>query len=256
MQYEYPDDMRPTPVRIRERFYRTSFPESVIAGWLEGREDTPLFVDIGTETTLYKPRFKDLKGKLVRLDDWEDMTDLQEKLVEYAPEDVYYKRTVEKDGRVEVNPEQELVFGLGPRHVSCNHCERKRAYMDEQWHPYVFCQDCFAHAASETRNLYAFLERHFDDMNVVYAGRQFHIHVNDPEAFKMPVGDREQLAKKVATQFPIDESITAGENDFVRLPGTVNGLVSRVAVPIPVSALVDPEQILAEHARLPDEQQG
>ncbi|MFB6265738.1 MAG: hypothetical protein ABEI07_01500, partial [Candidatus Nanohaloarchaea archaeon] len=68
--------------------------------------------------------------------------------------------------------------------------------------------------------------------------------VEDEEAFRMDREDRRELAGKVAKEFPIDPSITAGEKDLIRLPGSLHGLVSKVVTPLEPSDLSDPERIL------------
>lgn len=244
MQYNYPQGLKPAPVPLRERFYREEFPMEQVEQRAERWPGFAPVIDVGTESTLYKPRLQKMKGKLVRVTDYRDLTHLAEKIADFAPEDVYYNRTIQRDGQVEVNPDQELVFRIAPHELSCRKCDRKRNYMDRKWHKYVFCLDCLTEAAHQTRSLYGFLERHFTDMNLVYAGRAFHIHVNDEEGFKMPMADRTELARRVGSQFPIDEDITAGENELIRLPGTMNGLVSRKATIITVTDLNDPEHIL------------
>lgn len=248
MEYNFPGDLKPAPVRHRDRFYREQFPTDEIAERMERWPQFTPVIDVGSETTLYRPRFKDAKGKLVRLTDFSTVQELQDKIVEYAPEDIYYNRTLQKEGQVEVDPEQELVFKLVPWRADCRHCDRKREYMDEQFYQFVFCEDCFEQTAFETRNLYAFLERHFGDMGIFYTGRGFQVHVNDDAGYKMPRSDREELAAKVASEFPIEEGITAGETELVRLPGSLNGLVSRKVTKVAVSDLNDPEHILTQKA--------
>ncbi len=246
MKYDFPAGLKPAQVRKRERFYREEFPREAVEQRMERRDQFVPVIDVGTESTLYKPRLQDLTGKLLRIEDWDDLTQLQEKIADYAPEDVYYNLTLTKDGRIELNPEQELVFRIAPHTLSCTTCDRKRGYMDEQWHKYVFCRDCFRDAAQHMRNLYVFLERHFDEMDLVYTGRAFHIHIDDDEGYRMQQEDREELAHKVSQQFPIQKDITAGENDLVRLPGSLNGLVSRTVTPITVEDLTDPTPILTD----------
>lgn len=201
-------------------------------------------VDIGSDSTRYRPRFKQYKGKLVRINEFEDLDDLKSKIVDYAPEDLYYATTIEKEDRIETNPEKELVFDLDPENVECKNCERKKKYLEGTAEEYVFCDECFGEVAEETRQLFSFLKNHFSDLQLVYSGRGFHIHVEDMEAFRMDREDRRELAGKVAKEFPIDPAITAGEKDLMRLPGSLHGLVSKIVTPMEPSELSDPERIL------------
>lgn len=250
MQYDYPEGLKPTPVKKRELFYREEFPREQVARRIGRWYRFVPVVDVGSESTLYKPRLKDLKGKLVRVKEYKDISHLSEKLVDYAPEDIYYNRTIEKDDEVSVNPDQELVFRIAPFQMDCTSCERKRQYLEESKHENVFCLNCLGKAATETKNLYAFLKRHFDDMDIVFSGRGFNIHVNDEEGYRMSMDDRWELAKKVAQEFPIDKDITGGDNDLVRLPGSLNGLVSRKATVVSPQDLDDVEYLL-NHKSLP-----
>jgi len=248
MQYDYPAGLKPASVEQRERFYREEFPREQVARRIGRWYRFVPVIDIGSESTLYKPRLSDLKGKLVRVSGYTDIDQLVEKFVDYAPEDIYYSRTIEKPDEVHVNPDQELVFRIGPFAVDCVRCERKRKYLDEDQHRNVFCLDCLGTAAEKTKELYRFLKRHFDDMDIVYAGRGFNIHVNDEDAYRMAMEDRWELANKVAKQFPIDKEVTAGDKDMIRLPGSLNGLVSRTAITISPHDLDDVEFLLNHKA--------
>ncbi len=251
MRYDYPAGMKPTPVRERERFYREEFETAFLEERMERWKRFVPVIDIGTDSTLYKPRLQELKGKLVRIKEYRDLPHLVEKIGDYAPEDIYYSRTISREGQVDVNPTQELVFRIAPHQLDCRKCDRKRQHMEKQYREYVFCRGCFADAAHHTRNLYMFLERHFDDMDLVYTGRAFHLHVNDEEGFQMQQEDRWELARKVARQFPIQKDITAGDTDLVRLPGSLNGLVSRTVTQLSVSHMTDPDHII-ESLSVPD----
>lgn len=54
----------------------------------------------------------------------------------------------------------------------------------------------------------------------------------------MSVHERRRIAKEVkAKGFPIDEWVTLGDMRLIRLPYSLNGLVSRIAVPLDVREL-------------------
>lgn len=244
MRFDFPEELRPATVEERERFYEESFPRAELEERLARWDTFVPVVDVGAETTLYRPRWKKYKGKMVRLTEYGSLEELKTKLVDYAPEDLYYVTTIEKEGKIETNPEKELVFDLDPENVPCKDCRRRKKYLEGVAEEYAFCEGCFAEVAAETRQLFAFLEDHFDQLQLVYSGRGFHIHVNDDEAFLMDREDRRELAGKVAREFPVDAEVTAGEKDLIRLPGSLHGLVSKVVTPIEVDALSDPERIL------------
>ncbi|MFB6265925.1 MAG: DNA primase, partial [Candidatus Nanohaloarchaea archaeon] len=72
MKFDFPDGMRPSTVEEREEFYRNSFPIEVIEEKMERWDRFVPVVDVGSETTRYRPRFKQYKGKLVRINEFED----------------------------------------------------------------------------------------------------------------------------------------------------------------------------------------
>lgn len=244
MRFDFPDGMRPATVEERERFYRESFPVEQLRSRMDRWDPVIPVVDVGSESTRYRPRFREYKGKLVRLTGWDDMDDLREKIVSCAPEDLYYVTTVEKEDRIETNPEQELVFDLDPENLPCRRCDMKRKRLEKPAKDYVFCMDCFADLARETKQLYALLQNSFDDLELVYSGRGFHIHVRDEAGFLMDREDRRELAGRITAEFPVDEEVTSGENDLIRLPGSLHGLVSRTATVLEPGDLDDPERIV------------
>ena len=70
-------------------------------------------------------------------------------------------------------------------------------------------------------------------LKVVYSGRGFHIHVFDQKAYQLTVNERLDLAKKVKKAgFHIDDWVTSGEFRLIRLPYSLNGLVSRIVLPL------------------------
>ncbi|MFB6076792.1 MAG: hypothetical protein ABEK12_01525 [Candidatus Nanohaloarchaea archaeon] len=243
MRFDFPGEMRPATVEERQQFYRESFPmEEVRDRTARWDVFTPV-VDVGSESTRYRPRFKQFRDKLVRLTDWETLDDLHDKIVEYAPEDLYYVTTVEKEDRIEINPEQELVFDLDPERVDCETCDRKRERLPSPAADHVFCMDCFTDLARQTRQLAAFLRTHFDEMQIVYSGRGFHIHIADDAGFMMDREDRIELQTKVSGEFPVSR-VTTADDDLVRMPGSLHGLVSRVVTPIGIDDLDDPAAII------------
>jgi len=70
-------------------------------------------------------------------------------------------------------------------------------------------------------------------MRLVYSGRGFHIHVLDPAAYAFDEKKRLEIARAVKEKgFAIDEWVTAGEMRLIRLPYSLNGLVSRIVLPL------------------------
>jgi DNA primase catalytic subunit len=85
----------------------------------------------------------------------------------------------------------------------------------------------------EATELYEYLANRFSELKVVYSGRGFHIHVLDKLAYKLNNQERLNLAQQVKKEgFHIDEWVTSGEMRLIRLPYSLNGLVSRIVLPL------------------------
>jgi len=70
-------------------------------------------------------------------------------------------------------------------------------------------------------------------MRVVYSGRGFHVHVLDAAAYALSAEERIELAEKVKSLgFEVDAWVTAGEMRLIRLPYSLHGMVSRIALPL------------------------
>jgi DNA primase catalytic subunit len=68
---------------------------------------------------------------------------------------------------------------------------------------------------------------------VVYSGRGFHVHVLDKESYGLSVQERQKIADEVKQAgFHIDAWVTSGEMRLIRLPYSLNGLVSRIVLPL------------------------
>jgi DNA primase catalytic subunit len=76
------------------------------------------------------------------------------------------------------------------------------------------------------------LKSDYKRMKVTYSGRGFHIHVFDENAYRMSRKERGELADQIAKSFPIDEWVTEGESHLIRLPFSLNALVSRIVLPL------------------------
>jgi len=82
------------------------------------------------------------------------------------------------------------------------------------------------------------LSRRFGDIQIVYSGRGFHLHVLDKEALWWTRKKRLVYANSLISKgFDMDEWVTAGGIRMIRLPYSLNGLVSRIALPLKPSAL-------------------
>jgi len=254
MRFSFPDELSPPSVEQRHRFYEEEFNVQRVRE-LAPRWSHPVFaIDIGTESTLYKRRFKEYKNKMIFVREYDDLEHLQKKLAYYAPEDLYYETKT-----YDTNPQhnnakwqqpsgQQLVFDLDPELVDCRSCELTRRHMEnETVASYTFCEECFVKVAEATADLRRFLTKHFDRLQTYFSGRGFHIHVKDEEGFSMSKEQREELASRLEERFPIDTKITAGEKGLMRLPGSLHGLTGRKVVKVSLDDLEEESlQILYE----------
>jgi DNA primase catalytic subunit len=75
------------------------------------------------------------------------------------------------------------------------------------------------------------LKKKFDSIGFVYSGRGMHVHVFDKDAFKLRVTERQKINQS-AMRFGIDPWVSRGYIRLMRLPYSLNGLVSRIVTPL------------------------
>jgi len=95
-----------------------------------------------------------------------------------------------------------------------------------------------------TAKLYEELKDEYKRVKVVFSGRGFHIHVLDKKAVKLSKKEREEIARKYSS-YAIDEWVTNGEMRLIRLPYSLNGLVSRICLPLKIGEVLkfDPRKM-------------
>jgi DNA primase catalytic subunit len=101
-----------------------------------------------------------------------------------------------------------------------------------------FCEIELNIVQKKAVGLYEYLQRQFSELVVTYSGRGFHVHVMDKDAYSLTSEKRLEIAREVKAQgFPIDEWVTSGEYRLIRLPYSLNGLVSRIVISLKKSEL-------------------
>lgn len=258
MERYFPYGQQPLRVEERRQFYESEFQVERALDWMQLDEDVlaELYIDVGTETTRYRPMFSQYLNKLVRLT-YEGEEDLKQKLIKYRPEDVYYQRTysLQHEPLSEVvrtskgkDKREELAFDLDPKGVKggCPKCKTRASKLNgnRRLKALLYCRDCFEEVTERCRELYQFLDRHFHQVKIVFSGRGYHLHVRDREGFALDEKDRKQLAEKVAEEYPIDREVTAGSKDLIRLPGSLNGVVGRKVIVVDPGDLTEPETVM------------
>ena len=241
MKKEFP--FRPSTLQERKQFYEKEFSLEKVKNWFKKNNRTlPQIcaLDAGTETNFIKNK----KWKGIHF--YFPFKELKEKIKKYVPEDIYYDRNLYKDPEKRLKnlssrnffsnknfTSQELVFDIDSDNFACFHSK------DEQ-----VCNKCLNQAWQYTLKLKKTLSNNFQKIKIVYSGRGFHLHVLDRKAFFLSIKEREKLVKKFS-KFPIDPWVSRGYIELVRLPYTLNSLVSRKVMPL------SNKEIFREKATIP-----
>ncbi len=236
VQYQLPEGMRYATLHERKQFYIAEFNLQKVAEWFRnGFGRTKFAVIIGRHTKIYPEKYKADASTTVIIDEYTSLEDIKQQIIEFLPEAVYYDRSVydEKDQKIG----QELAFDLDPENITCpihgtlaNKMKRNQGLS--------FCELELEMVKNEAIGLHHFLENRFSEIRVVYSGRGFHMHVLDQQAYQMITQDRLALAQQVKrVGFHIDEWVTSGEMRLIRLPWSLNGLVSRIVLPLTIDEL-------------------
>ena len=230
-QYYLPVGMRYATLEERKQFYTKEFNPKKVSEWFtSGLGNTKFAVIIGRHTKIFPEKYKEDASTTIIIDEFKDLEDVRGQILEFLPEAVYYDRNVYDANRRKVG--QELAFDLDPENITCPiHGSLEDKMKRHQG--LSFCEIEFDMVKKEAIGLYDFLEICFSDVGVVYSGRGFHLHVLDPNAYKLNTEERLSLAREAKQAgFHIDEWVTSGEYRLIRLPFSLNGLVSRIALPL------------------------
>lgn len=231
VQYSFPSGMRYATLEERKQFYTSEFNLQKIAEWFkDGLGRTKFAVVIGRHTKIYPEKYKKDIATTIIIDEYKNLEDLKLQILEFLPEAVYYDRNVydEKDQKIG----QELAFDLDPENITCPIHGSLADKMKKQ-QGLSFCELELQMVQREAMWLFDLLEDRFSNVRAVYSGRGFHLHVFDKQAYLLTTKERQEIAALVKKEgFHIDEWVTAGEMRLIRLPYSLNGLVSRIALPL------------------------
>lgn len=231
VRYYLPEGMRYSSLKEREQFYRQEFNPEKVEQWFKGINGKIFFaVIIGRHTHIYPEKYKEDASTTIIIDEYKDIDEVMNLIIEFLPESVYYDRNVYNEKNKIVG--QELAFDLDPENIKCPIHGSLTDKM-KKGQGLSFCELELKLVKEQALSLYEYLEKSFSIMKIVYSGRGYHIHVFDKYAYDMTRKEREQVAKSVkANGFPIDEWVTAGDMRLIRLPYSLHGLVSRIAIPL------------------------
>jgi len=164
-------------------------------------------------------------------------------LIDFMPESAYYDRNVYNDWdqarHLENDPTQlgssfgqELVFDIDPENFTCP----IHGTLEEKMRRHQglsFCRLEFQLAQQEAAQLIEILSGNFSDISLVYSGRGFHIHIGDEETAFWSRKKRLALVRSLTKRgLVMDEWVPSGGMRLIRLPYSLNGLVSRAVIPL------------------------
>ena len=230
-KYLLPSGMRYATLEERKQFYTTEFSLPKVQHWLERHKGKVKFAAvIGRHTKIYPEKYRDDAGTTIIIDEYKGLDQVRDYLTEFLPEAAYYDRNIydAKDRKAR----QELAFDLDPENITCP-IHGTLADKMRRNQGLSFCKLELEMVKEQALSLYEHLEHQFSRIKIVYSGRGFHIHIFDTEAYALNTQQRRNLAQKVKEKgFQIDGWVTAGDMRLIRLPYSLHGLVSRVAIPL------------------------
>ncbi|OGS43311.1 MAG: hypothetical protein A3K76_02825 [Euryarchaeota archaeon RBG_13_57_23] len=244
--HRFPTGLRASTLAERKSFYEREFDVHGLSRWIGDRSRNMKFAMIlGRHTGIVAEAHTAHKNDVMIIDDWISARDVREYAVEYLPEGLYYDRNryldVRDCARCGNRPRackkcynydgQQLAFDLDPENVDCpyhGHIGDKIA----RGSGLSFCMYEFKQVRGQAIRLLCELCSSYRDVRVVYSGRGFHIVVYDEPAYSLSVGQRKTIAKEFAARYDIDEWVTEGGSRLMRLPYSLNALVSRKCMEI------------------------
>ncbi len=236
--------MRPSSIKERKRFYAHQFTITPLRKWFEDWNRPVVFaVVIGRHTGIAPREYRRDWKKTILIDEYDDFSDVKRYLMEFRPESAYYDRNLYRDwdqARKGSNSTeglggsfgQELALDVDPENFDCPiHGSLKEKMA--RYQGLSFCRLELQLAQQQVVELLEVLSPNFSDLRVVYSGRGFHIHILDRKTFYWTRKKRLGLVRSLTRRgFVTDEWVPSGGMRLIRLPFSLNGLVSRIALPL------------------------
>ena len=200
----------------------------------------------GRHSGLVIPRHAADKDNVVIIDDWSNARDLRDYCLDWLPEGLYYDRNRYRDvskctkcgSRKRTcfgcpnHDGQQLAFDLDPENVDCPVHGHIGQRMTRGRGLLSFCMIEFRMISRQARELSRELSVRYDRVGIVFSGRGFHVVVDDEDAYALTRKERTALANRMLRRYDIDEWVTAGGSRLMRLPYSLNALVSRKCIPM------------------------
>ena len=202
-----------------------------VSEWFKGRAGKTKFaVIIGRHTKIFPKEYREDRDTTIIIDEYSNLEDVRRQIIEFLPEAAYYDRNIYNQSDQPIG--QELAFDVDPENITCP-IHGTLADKMKRHQGLSFCEIELDLARKQTVSLFEYLEKEYSDLQVVYSGRGFHIHVFDQKACSLNTKERTEIAAKVKSNgFAIDAWVTEGEMKLIRLPYSLHGMVSRIAIPI------------------------
>ncbi len=219
-------EFRPSTLDERKKFYEKEFSLKRAKKWFKDnkiRVPQMCAIDAGGDTGIIID--KRLKGSMLYF----SLSELEYKIKKYVPEDVYYDRNYYENYKKTLKnlnfrkwKEQELVFDIDADNIPCAHSKKNQV-----------CKKCLTRAYFYTMKIKKILKGklNFKKLRIVYSGRGFHIHIFDKKSFSLSLKERKKIVDRLE-KFPIDPWVTRGYMYLIRMPFSLNGLVSRKVIPL------------------------
>ena len=233
-KYYLPEGMRVATLEERREFYSREFDLGRVAGWFGNQAVGTKFAAVmGRHTGVFLKEYREDADTTILLEEHKSLAEVKTQVLRFLPESLYYDRNVydEKDRKIG----QQLAFDLDPENMKCPiHGDLAKKMRLGQG--LSFCKLELDMVKQQAIGLYEHLETEFSTLKLVYSGRGFHIHVLDKDNYSLDEKKRREIAHSVKSRgFAIDEWVTIGEMRLIRLPFSLNGLVSRIVTPLPKS---------------------
>jgi DNA primase catalytic subunit len=241
--------MRVSSIDERRRFYSREFHLTNVRGWFKGWQSPIVFAAvIGRHTGVAPEKYRREASRTIVIDEYKSLSEIRNYLIDFRPESAYYDRNVYTDwnqARHSGNDPtrlgrffgQELVFDIDPENFACP----IHGTLEEKMRKHQglsFCRLEFQLAQQEAAQLMNLLSKRFSHISLVYSGRGFHIHITDKETIFWNRKKRLALVRSLTKKgFVMDEWVPSGGMRLIRLPYSLNGLVSRIAIPLAYSEL-------------------
>lgn len=244
--YYLPPGLRAASLAVRRRFYGRQMDYAAAEAWFDGFPGERAFaVIIGRHSGIYPRRFQSVKNVTLIVDDVPAVPGLRPYLLRYLPEGVYYDRNAyaslvdARRRRLDYAHAwgtrgflgQELAFDLDPENIECPIHGTIEDKM-RRGQGLSFCEWEYEEVRRQAAALADEASEEWSEVRVVYSGRGFHIHVFDPEAFRLTRRERLGIARRLERRYAIDPWITSGEMRLIRLPYSLHGMVSRIVLPL------------------------